>query len=251
MGINKSDINKFDINKFKIIKELGHGMNGVVFLVKYHDKKYALKIEHIYEKDIEKSNSSYIWREIFFCKKLGNKYPNQFTKLYKYDIISDCNYKHSKNIILNIKNKIDGLSQSKYCIRRIYDLVDGTFKDLIYKLSDEQISSFILQLSHTMMLLQKNGYSHGDIHFGNIGYIKTTKTYIKILNNKIPTYGYIYKLIDYGFIKNKNNNLYIGNRIKFELSYFCEYILIILLNIIYLTSKISIPNIMKLIRKYL
>ena len=224
-------------------------MNGVVFLAKYKNKKYALKIEHIYEKDIIESTSSYIWREIFFCNKLGNKYPNQFIKLYKYDIISGCSYKHKNNIILNIKDKINKITQSDYCIRRIYDLVDGTIKSLIYNLNDEQISSFILQLSHIMLLLQKNGYSHGDIHFGNIGYIKTTKKYIKILNNKILTYGYIYKLIDYGFIKNKNNNLYISNKIKFKLSYFCEYILIIILNTIYLTSKISIPNIMKLLKQ--
>lgn len=237
-----------NINKFKIIKELGHGMNGVVFLTQYKKKKYALKIEHIYEKDIQKTSSSYIWREIFFCEKFANKYPEQFTTLYKYDIISDCDYKHNDNFLLNLKESVSDISKSKYCIRRIYDLIDGTINNIIYKLSNKQISSFIIQLSYIIILLQKNGYSHGDIHFGNIGYIKTTKKYVIILNNKILTHGYIFKLIDYGFVKNKENNLYISNKIKYELSFLFEYILINIINIFNLSDVYIIKEVLNIIK---
>ena len=46
--------------------------------------------------------------------------------------------------------------------------------------------------------MHSNGYVHGDLHSGNIGIVNTTEKYITILNKKIPTYGRIYKIIDYG-----------------------------------------------------
>ena len=48
--------------------------------------------------------------------------------------------------------------------------------------------------------MQKARYIHGDFHSGNIGYIKTDKEFIKYKNLKIPTFGYIYKAIDYGSV---------------------------------------------------
>ena len=47
--------------------------------------------------------------------------------------------------------------------------------------------------------MNKNGYTHNDLHNANIGIIKSKQKYINILNYKIPTFGYIIKLIDYGF----------------------------------------------------
>lgn len=210
-----------DINKFEIIKELGHGMIGTVFLAKYKDKEYALKIEHILEKDIEKSKSSSVWREISFCEKFSNKYPDQFIKLYSYDIIDKCSHKqkYSLNIKLlnkNVQNKIKDISKSNYCIRKVYSLIDGSLNNILNNLSKNQIYSLILQYSYTILLMHNNNYIHDDIHNGNIGYLKTNKKYIKILDNKIPTFGYIFKIIDYGFVMNKNNSSTNNNKNFFE-----------------------------------
>ena len=188
-------------------------MIGTVFLAKYKNKKYALKIEHILEADLKKSSSSQIWREIFFSTKFANKYPEQFIKLYSYDIIDNCTHKqeYSMNVemIMNkkIRDKIYNIAKSNLCIRKVYELIDGVLYDIIGLLSRKQLYSFILQYSYIILLLQKNNYSHGDIHGGNIGYIKTKKEFVKILNTNIPTYGYIFKFIDYGFVKNKKNKL--------------------------------------------
>ena len=51
--------------------------------------------------------------------------------------------------------------------------------------------------------MNKNGYTHNDLHFYNIGIKKTNKTYIYIFNYKVPTYGNIVKIIDYGSILHK------------------------------------------------
>ena len=217
-----------NINKFKIIKELGHGMIGTVFLAKYKKKKYALKIEHILEEDRKQSSSSQIWREIFFSTKFANKYPEQFIKLYSYDIIDNCT--HLQEYPINVKmiplekirDRIYNISKSNLCIRKVYELIDGDLNNVIDLLSQKQLYSFILQCSYIILLLQKNGYSHGDIYSGNIGYIKTKKEFVKILNKNIPTYGYIFKLIDYGFVTNKTNKLSNENKEMYEKDFIDE-----------------------------
>jgi hypothetical protein len=192
-------------NQYKIIEELGHGMFGTVYKIKYKDKYFAMKIEHILDSDKEKNIKSSIWRELDFSEKFAKKYRDQFMQMYYYDFIDSCEHKQEYSVNLNNfdkyhKNKIIKLSKSKTCIRKIYELLDGTIKDLIPKLNIKQIYSFILQIAIIIKTLEKNRYIHGDFHSGNIGYIKTDKEYIKYGKKKIPTYGYIYKAIDLGSI---------------------------------------------------
>ena len=51
--------------------------------------------------------------------------------------------------------------------------------------------------------MNKYGYFHNDFHPGNIGYVKTKQKYVKILNYKIPTHGYLIKAIDFGLVLHK------------------------------------------------
>ena len=48
-------------------------------------KKYAMKVEQVFEKDLEKNLKSVIWREIDFAKNMSKKYPQQFMKIYDYE----------------------------------------------------------------------------------------------------------------------------------------------------------------------
>ena len=80
------------INKYKIIKKIKSGGQGSVFLTKYNNKKYALKIEKIIEKDITKNLGSIYWREIEFTTYMNKKYPNLFLKLYAHDIVNNYNF---------------------------------------------------------------------------------------------------------------------------------------------------------------
>ena len=85
-----------DLKKLKIIKELGSGMKGTVYLAKYNNKYYAYKIEKILKKNISSTKN-----EINFSLNFANKYHNQFI-LYKYDIIDNCNHNQKINISLNL-----------------------------------------------------------------------------------------------------------------------------------------------------
>ena len=191
--------------EYDIIDELGHGMFGTVYKIKYKNNYFAMKIEHILDDDKVKNIKSQQWREIDFINKFGKKYKNQFTKLYHYDFIDFCD--HIQKYPVNLKNfdkknrdKLIKLSKSNTCIRKIYELVDGNVKSLLPKLNIQQIYSFIIQVSIIVDILQKSKYIHGDFHSGNIGYVKTDIKFITYKNLKIPTFGYIYKAIDYGSI---------------------------------------------------
>jgi hypothetical protein len=197
---------------YTIISQLGHGVFGTVYKIKYKDKYFAMKIEHVLDNDKIKNIKSPVWRELEFMNKFAKKHKEQIMQLYYYEFIDNC--KHIQKYPVDLKNfdkyhrnKIEQLSKSNTCIRKIYELLDGKVDDIIEKLSIKQIYSFIIQIALIIKTLEKGKYIHGDFHSGNIGYIKTTQKYIKYDKLKIPTFGYIYKAIDLGSVIHPNYKL--------------------------------------------
>lgn len=81
----------------------------------------------------------------------------------------------------------------------------GTFDSLLvkHKLDVQQVASALFQVIMTLLAYQKSFYfTHNDLHTNNIMYVETDQEYItyKYLNEyyKVPTYGKIFKIIDYG-----------------------------------------------------
>ena len=82
---------------------------------------------------------------------------------------------------------------------------EGTFDYLLEnnKLNDDQIISALFQIIMTLIAYQKAYYfTHNDLHTNNIVFISTKIEYIEyeFLNKKysLPTYGRIFKIIDFG-----------------------------------------------------
>lgn len=195
------------VDDYKIIKEIAHGMFGTVFLVKKNNVKYAMKIEKVLKKDANIK----LQNELKFMKVVASKHPNQFIQLVDYDIVENCKhiqkYAHDPTIFNTKKQKLfEKLKNSKYCIRKIYTLVDNTLKEIANKLSVKQMYSMIIQLYYALHILYSKGYVHGDFHMGNIGVVITTSKHVNAFGHKIPTFGYIYKLIDYDDIVYKKTN---------------------------------------------
>ena len=82
--------------------------------------------------------------------------------------------------------------------------LEGTLEDFLKEnVNKDLILSSLLQISFALQLLQKKfKFTHNDLHINNIMYSKTDKTYLYYkFNNiyfKVPTYGYIFKIIDFG-----------------------------------------------------
>ena len=203
------------LSNYKIIKELGHGMFATVYMIsvsKIKTKtKYALKIERIEKKDIKPNSKSQVWREINFCTKIASKYPEQFVQLVEYDFIENCTHiqKYSfdpKLFSRSKQNKLDKLAKSNYCIRKVFELIDGDLHQISNKLSLKQIYSMVIQITWAIYLIHSNGYAHADLHDRNIGWVKTAENkHLLIDKLNLPTFGYNFKLLDFGLVVGKSD----------------------------------------------
>ncbi len=87
----------------------------------------------------------------------------------------------------------------------ILEKCEGTLDSLFLKgIINEQMGiAMLMQIIMTLLIYQKMfHFTHNDLHTNNVMYIRTKQTHIyyKFENNiyKVPTYGYIYKIIDFG-----------------------------------------------------
>ena len=84
--------------------------------------------------------------------------------------------------------------------------LQGTLEDLLSDLeglNTDIILSCIFQISFALMYMQKHyNFTHNDLHVNNIMFTSTPKTFIYYKYNniyfKVPTNGYIFKIIDFG-----------------------------------------------------
>jgi len=82
---------------------------------------------------------------------------------------------------------------------------DGTIDTLLENklLSFDENISALMQISMTLLVYQKTfRFTHNDLHTNNIMYINTEQEFIyykyKLLTYRVPTFGKIYKIIDFG-----------------------------------------------------
>jgi len=179
-----------NFNNVKIIKKIGAGMFGIAYLVKYEDNKYALKIQKILEKQAKKNYNYEIWRELDLYKYIDKLNENDqlfFMKLYGYEIYDNCTRKQIRPIKIDSKidpndkfsQKIKKMDESLWCIKFLLEYKGNlTLEKFLFKnheLKTKQIYSIMLQIIKIHMILYKGGYSHGDMHAGNIMINKTNK----------------------------------------------------------------------------
>ena len=99
--------------------------------------------------------------------------------MINYKFYSDCSYANKNQPTAKTKI-IKKLIKSKHCLDLLLELKDGTVNNLLkeIKLSDKQIFSMIIQVTYMCYLLNKSGYSHNDLHSGNIAFVKIPKNQI-------------------------------------------------------------------------
>jgi hypothetical protein len=87
----------------------------------------------------------------------------------------------------------------------ILECCENTLDDYIVnnKIKDNEWESIIMQILFTLITYQKVfEFTHNDLHTNNIVYVSTPKLYLYYKYNnchyKVPTFGKIYKIIDFG-----------------------------------------------------
>lgn len=205
--INEDFIKK----KYKILKKLGEGLSGTVYLVEdlTNHQHYAYKIQKIFENDLLNNFKSSIVRQIDFYNVIIKKYPSQFMSIIDYYITTNCTYTASYNIAKipkAYKEKALKRDESKLCVHFIYSLIDNVIIDYILsweKFDYKKFYSLFLQILYIIYILDSNGYHHNDLHGFNIGITHTNEPYINIFNKKIPTYGNNIQIIDFDKVIHK------------------------------------------------
>lgn len=215
----------------KILKILGAGMFGTTYLVLYNNNKYAMKIQHILPSHKNKSFTKSLWRELDLYKYINKLPPYEqifFTKLYNFEIYDKCDHtqkrpmKHNKNDKFGkILTKLDN---STWCVRQLTEYKGHTTLEKYLQkntMTIKQTYSIILQICNIMFILYKGGYSHNDLHPGNIMINATKLQHFKIMNKRIPFCGLHLTAIDYGEVlhkkfklKSKQSQRFVKNRKK-------------------------------------
>ena len=114
------------------------------------------------------------------------------------DCESDSSEDDLPDIIANIKNIPVQVIAMERCENTLDSLIeDGTIN------VQKEISAIVCQILFNLITLQKAfEFTHNDLHGDNIMYVKTSDKFLfytlNDINYKIPTFGKIFKIIDYG-----------------------------------------------------
>jgi hypothetical protein len=88
-------------------------------------------------------------------------------------------------------------------LEKLHDTLDSYLMNSIDKITANEFSSILFQIIYTLMVYQEIfDFTHNDLHTNNIMFVETDKEFLYYKINKIvykvPTYGKIYKIIDFG-----------------------------------------------------
>jgi len=116
------------------------------------------------------------------------------------DDLSDCSSTDSESSIL-IKSKIFNYPIQMICLEKLEDTLDNYINEK--DMDQDEWKSCLLQIILSLITYNKAfDFVHNDLHSNNIMYIKTDKKWLYYCYNKtyykVPTFGKIYKLIDFG-----------------------------------------------------
>ncbi len=118
----------------------------------------------------------------------------------------DDEYEDDESDLSTIEEESITLTLPKFPVQVIcMENCENTFDDLIINenLSDDEWFSALMQIIMILITYQKLfSFTHNDLHTNNVMYIPTNKKFIyytyKKKTYKVPTFGKIYKLIDFG-----------------------------------------------------
>ena len=144
--------------------------------------------------------------EKWFYKTLGKTHTlDMYVSSDESDSEGDDSETNSNSGSYYDDNEYISLLQEMPCQHFFIEKLEATLEDFLDKddVKEDLILTCIFQISFALTYLQKHyQFTHNDLHINNIMFQKTDRTYLYYkFNNvyfKIPTHGYIFKIIDFG-----------------------------------------------------
>ncbi len=171
----------------RVIREIGAGVSGTVYLVESGKKKYIYKIEKILDTEAYE-------RQVDFDEKVAKFYPNTFLTLKSHGIINSCKHKQflPKFVKGAFRKALEKKDKSHICIFLLYEpVLKYTLDSIRDKLYSNQ--NLYLKMAYDLIFaidtMHRAGFTHNDIHTKNV-----------------MTDGKNFYLIDYGRISHKTYN---------------------------------------------
>lgn len=137
-----------------------------------------------------------------------NDQESDIEEIYRDDLSDDVLSESSHSSSSRSRNRLDDCIAvfPKIPLQYLFiEALDGTLEDYLNDptYSDEVLKSCLFQVSFALSMLQRRfHFTHNDLHINNIMFSTTEKThlYYKVNNHyyKVPTYGKIFKIIDFG-----------------------------------------------------
>ena len=124
-----------------------------------------------------------------------------------YDDEEDSDYSDCSNMSDesddNLECTIFNFPVQVICLEKLENTLDSILEDESNEISNKEWKSILLQIIMMLITYQKCfKFTHNDLHTNNIMYNKTDRKFICYKYNgkiyKVPTYGKIFKLIDFG-----------------------------------------------------
>ena len=103
----------------------------------------------------------------------------------------------------NLECSIFNFPVQVICLEKLENTLDALLEDEDYEISNNEWKAILMQIIMMLITYQKCfQFTHNDLHTNNIMYNKTDRKHIIYKYNgkiyKVPTYGKIFKLIDFG-----------------------------------------------------
>lgn len=208
---------------------LGEGSQGTVWTARRRssrkrgngvsDAPYALKKRLIKSGDaaMRSTKTSSALREIEFYEKVANRYPEQFSALYDWEIVEAT--QEMKDEFATEGSKAE-LKSFTHVLTTLSARKEGVLKSVYRTLNKAQWLSMLSQVCYAIALIHERGFSHGDVWEANVAYMKVPRGRdVHVFRSTVPALGYVWSIIDYGSAELKKDETRMERQKKRYTSY--------------------------------
>lgn len=222
------------------VSSLGEGCQGTVWTARLRNAKptsrkrkdveaapFALKQRLIKRVDaaMRSTRTSSALREIEFYRKVANRYPLHFSKLFDYEITeATVEVKKSFNTASQVcKSGAEGrssLKQYTHLLTTLSARKEGVLSSIYHTLNRPQWLSMLAQVCYAIALIHERGFSHGDVWESNVAFENVPRDQdVQIYRTTVPSLGFVWSIIDYGSVELKADETEAEQRKKRASSY--------------------------------